>query len=172
MPKEIPALDAQTLALLKERRAMFSETASVLPSLHRRLRVAEMQKTSLRQALRHNLEEFWDRIATVTAPAGLGYAGAMAAVALALVFGLQQTRSGGERLLTLNPAPAAPAVQYAFNDVSSLPVTLDQRIDQMTSGQSPSASAQDVNQDSAQHAAGAHYVLTSAPASYDSVVAF
>lgn len=173
MPKEIPALDAQTLALLKERRAMHSATPSVLPELHRRMRVAAMERTSLRDALRHSLERVWDRISEITAPAGLGYAGACAAVALALVFGFQQSHSGSgaERFLTLREAPAAaPAVQpiqqYAFNDTGALSQPA------AALGQMAAAPASDLNQDSAQHAAGAHYVLTNAPTSYDSVVAF
>jgi len=175
-------LSPEIKALLQGRREMFSQAQvpSVLPDLHRRIRAAAMERTSLRQTLRTRLSEWADILLDLNPAARLGYAGAFAAVALALFVGLQQSWKSGDSegapLLTLNQtaettdtasnvAQAADKVSYSLNNIdsaSTLPVSLDQKIDQVM------ADADDLSHD----AASAHYVLTRTPASYDSVVAF
>ena len=174
-------LSPEIKALLRSRREMFSHTEvpSILPDLHRRIRAAAMERTSLRQTLRTRFAE-WSAILLDLRPAvRLGYAGAFAAVALALFVGLQQSWKSGDAesapLLTLNqPAEqvgessegsAAPdKVSYAMNDVNeaAAPISLDQKIDRVM------ANADDLSHDGA----SAHYVMTRTPAHYDSVVAF
>jgi len=175
-------LSPEIRALLQSRREMFSQASvpSVLPELHRRIRTAAMERTSLRQTLRTRLSEWAAVLLDLNPAARLSYAGAFAAVALALFVGLQQSwKSGsangadGAPLLTLNQAAGQAAdntgadqkVSYSLNNIdnaSALPVSLDQKIDQVM------ADADDLSHD----AVSAHYVLTRTPASYDSVVAF
>jgi len=173
-------LSPEIKALLQSRREMFAhaETSSILPDLHRRIRAAAMERTSLRQTLRTRLSEWAAVLLDIRPAARLGYAGACAAVALALFVGLQQSWKSGAAesapLLTLNQpaeqvgAPAADKVSYAMNDVTdsskaeSLPISLDQKIDRVM------ANADDLSHD----AVSAHYVMTRTPARYDSVVAF
>jgi hypothetical protein len=173
-PRENSVLPADLRTALKARREMFSETASVLPDLHRALRAAALEKPSLRRTLQSRLAEWGEALfGELTGAGALRYAGAAAAVALALFVGLQESWHGqeGAPLLTL----AAPAgsnsmgdtrfndrVDYAMNDVGTQPLSLDQKIDRVV------AQGPDVKDDSA----SARYILTSTPASYDSVVAF
>ncbi len=173
-------LSPELKALLQGRREMFAQSGapvpSVLPELHRRIRAAAMERTSLRQTLRTRLSEWAAVLLDLNPAARLSYVGAFAAVALALFVGLQQSwKSGsadGTPLLTLNQPAEQTAgntdqekVSYSLNTIdnaNSLPVSLDQKIDQVM------ADADDLSHD----AASAHYVLTRTPASYDSVVAF
>jgi len=185
--KTSSSLSPEIKALLQSRREMFSQAnvPSVLPELHRRIRTAAMERTSLRQTLRTRLSEWAAVLLDLNPAARLSYAGAFAAVALALFVGLQQSwKSGnadganGAPLLTLNQASNTTdatggaeqdKVSYSLNNIDSannLPsaasVSLDQKIDQVM------ADADDLSHD----AVSAHYVLTRTPASYDSVVAF
>jgi len=173
-------LSPEIKALLQSRREMFSQAAvpSVLPDLHRRIRAAAMERTSLRQTLRTRLSEWAAVLLDLNPAARLSYAGAFAAVALALFVGLQQSWKSGDAngapLLTLNQAAGGTdnmggtdedKVSYSLNNIdnaNTLPVSLDQKIDQVM------ADADDLSHD----AVSAHYVLTRTPASYDSVVAF
>ncbi len=173
-PRENSVLPSDLRAALKARREMFAETPSVLPDLHRALRAVAMEKPSLRRALQGRLAEWGEALfGEISGATALRYAGAAAAVALALFAGLQQSwhaERDGAPLLSLATPPAAgnagnavgSRVDYAMNDVASLPLSLDQRIDRAV------AQGSDLKDDSA----SARYVLTSTPASYDSVVAF
>ena len=172
---ETSHLSPEIKALLRSRRDMFAhaEVPSVLPDLHRRIRAAAMERTSLRQTLRTRLSEWAAVLLDLNPAARLSYAGAFAAVALALFVGLQQSWKSGDAesapLLTLNQPADSSAdqgkVSYSLNNIDNagtLPVSLDQKIDRVM------ADADDLSHD----AVSAHYVMTRTPASYDSVVAF
>jgi hypothetical protein len=142
---------------LRARRAMFAQSPSVLPHLHRRIRVAAMERTSFRERL-----SAWAAALGAVRPAA--YAGACAVLAVALVlarFALP-AHSGGTTVAARTTADTS----YSLNEVGALPPSLDQKIDAILSGASGSAPR------AATASVDAHYVLTSTPASYDSVVAF
>ncbi|SDU02046.1 hypothetical protein SAMN05444156_1484 [Verrucomicrobium sp. GAS474] len=172
------ALDPQIAALLRSRQAMFSETPSVLPDLHRRLRASAMRRVSVREALVARVSNWIEE--HLALQSGLRYAGAAALLAAAVVVGLNQASLGenaGAPMLTLKSEAASAVsptlalatpggrVDYAMNDAQpsmvAASLTLDQQIDRSTVGG-------DLNPTPA----NAQYILPKAPSTYDSVVAF
>ena len=170
-------LDPRIAHLLRSRQAMFSETPSVLPALHRRLRASAMHRVSVREALMARVSNWVEEHFALQR--GLRYAGAAALLAAAVVVGLNQASNGdlSAPVLTLksNIANAASStlalgtvgdrVDYAMNDAQPVftpaSLTLDQQIDRSTVGGDLNATP-----------ANAQYILPKAPSTYDSVVAF
>jgi len=130
---------------LRARRRHAAEAPSILPHLHRRIRVAQLERVSWRERLAAGISHlFFLRSAAL--------AGGLAVLALTL--SLVLVRPGARELAA---APEGP--RYSLNEVGAKPASLDQRIDAVIAGAGAGSS-------------DAHYVLTSTPVSYDSVVAF
>ena len=173
------------LAALKERRNQFSDTPSLLPHLHRRIRLAAMEKVSLRQVLRRRLSEWSERILNLNdlnvlnVQGALGYAAAAILVVSVVFTGLRQGARGENEapLLTLNtPKAEVNEVNYAMSALgeggTAPTLSLDNRIDQIVTGNNSSNSGS-----SNAKTAAPRYVMTSASATgaagtYDTLVAF